>query len=252
LAYIYGTVFDDADSDGVQDGSETGITGVAITLDEHAVAATGPYGGYTFVITAAGAHVVIETDPSGYSSTTPNEVHVDVTLGNSYRTDFGDVSLEPPTCDGDIYEEDDTAAQAAWFIVGASQAHQFCDDAVDWVKFEARADTAYTITTFSWGQRADTFLALFDTNTYTRLAANDDYEGATDHSSRIIWQAPTNGVYYVRITNQGGLTGTHTEYDLLIEDEEPLITYLPLMLQNHSGRGSTSAVAPVTNGKPRH
>jgi uncharacterized repeat protein (TIGR01451 family) len=251
LAYIYGTVFNDADSNGVQDGSETGISGVTVTLDENAAVTTGLYGGYTFVITAAGAHIVRETDPDGYSSTTPNEMHVDVTLGNSYRRDFGDISLEPHVCDGDIYEEDDTAVQATWFIVGASQAHQFCDDAVDWVKFEARADIIYTITTFSWGQRADTFLALFDTNVHTRLAANDDYEGATDHSSRIIWQAPTNGVYYVRITNQGGMTGTHTDYDLLIEGTEPLTIYLPLVAQNHSDRGSTSMVAPVTNTKPK-
>jgi hypothetical protein len=240
----------------VQDGSETGISGVTVTLDENAAVTTGPHGGYTFVITAAGAHVVIETDPDGYSSTTPNEVHVDVTLGNSYRTDFGDISPEPG-CEGDIYEDDDIADDAGLFIVGTSQAHQFCDDAVDWVKFEARADTVYTITTFSWGQRADTFLALFDTNVYTRLAANDDYEGATDHSSRITWQAPTNGVYYVRITNQGEMTGYHTEYDLLIEGTEPVIIYLPLTghntvaAQNHSDRGSTPMVAPVTNAKPK-
>jgi len=47
----------------------------------------------------AGVHTNVKTDPAGYSSTTPNEVEVDVTLGNGYQVDFGDVSSGP----GNIY-----------------------------------------------------------------------------------------------------------------------------------------------------
>ncbi len=225
FASIYGTVFNDADGNGVQGGSETGIPGATVTLDEDAAVTTGPYGGYTLSTMVAGPHTVVETDPDGYASTTSNEVHVDVTLGDRYQVDFGDIG----TCDADIYEEDDTTAQAVTFIVGTSQAHQFCDDATDWVKFTARANTVYTITTYSWGQRANTFLALFDTNGHTLLAANDDYEGMAGYSSRIVWLAPANGVYYVRTTNHAGLTGCHTDYDLVIEDREPFTIYLPIV-----------------------
>jgi len=234
FAPIYGAVFNDVNSNGVYDAGEAGIPGVTLMLDGDAVVTTGPYGGYTFS-TAAGPHTIVETDLGGYLSTTPNEVHVEVTSGNSRRVDFGDVWLEGRTCDADIYEEDDSAAQAVTFVVNTSQAHQFCDDATDWIKFSAETNTVYTITTFSWGERADTFLALLDTDGHTLLAANDDYTGTTDHSSRIVWRVLADGVYYARITNQGGLTGDHTDYDLVIENGELSIIYLPIVMRDYSG-----------------
>jgi hypothetical protein len=92
VAVIYGTVFDDADADGVQDINETGIAGVTVTLDNSTPHETNLLGQYTFPITEAGFHSVVETDPSGYYSTTPNQVNVNVSLGSSYRVDFGDTS----------------------------------------------------------------------------------------------------------------------------------------------------------------
>jgi len=89
-AVIYGTVFDDADADGVQDANETGIAGGNVTLDSSTIHITNQLGQYTFPITEAGFHNVMETDPAGYYSTTPNQVNVNVALGNSYRVDFGD------------------------------------------------------------------------------------------------------------------------------------------------------------------
>jgi len=90
FAAIYGIVFEDTDGDGVQDAGETGLYGVTVTLDGSTATTTGPNGSYTFSTTVPGVHTVVETDPSGYVSTTPNEVHVDVTLGNGYQVDFGD------------------------------------------------------------------------------------------------------------------------------------------------------------------
>jgi len=240
FAFIYGTVFNDANGNGVHDGNETGIPGVTITLDDNIAATTGLHGGYTLSTAVAGVHTVVETDPDGYFSTTSNKVYVDVTLGSNYQVDFGDVLSETRICDADVYEEDDTVAQAVAFVVGTSQAHQFCDDPTDWVRFSAKADTVYTITTYSWGQRADTFLALFDTNGHTLLAANDDYEGATDYSSRIVWQALADGAYYVRTTNRGSLTGYRTDYDLVIGGGTPSTIYLPIVVRNHSDGGRMS------------
>jgi hypothetical protein len=92
FATIYGTVFDDANGDGIWDADETGLSGVTVTLDGGTSTTTDGYGSYNFSTTVAGVHTVVETDPAGYSSTTPNEVEVDVTLGNGYQVDFGDVS----------------------------------------------------------------------------------------------------------------------------------------------------------------
>jgi len=236
FASIYGTVFEDTDADRIRDADELGIPRVLITLDGTVTTTTNLYGHYTFSTPSPGLHMVVETDPADYVPTTPNEVRITVTPGRAYRLDFGDVSPAVHACDPDIYEEDDTTARAATFVVNTTQAHQFCDDATDWVRFTARANTVYTITTASWGRRADTFLALFDTDSRSLLVANDDYGGATDYSSRIVWQPGASGVYYVRTTNRGGLIGYHTDYDLTILDGRPVaaaVIYLPIVAQAH-------------------
>jgi uncharacterized repeat protein (TIGR01451 family) len=233
FATIFGTVFDDVDGDGTWDADELGIQDVLITLDGGTTVTTSQYGGYTFLVTTPGFHTAVETDPLGYSSTTPNEVPVDVSLGNGYQVDFGDRLGQPTVCVVDGYEEDDDVGQARHIGIGQSQAHNFCDDATDWVTFAAEAGEVYTITTLSWGQRADTVLDLFDTDGHTLLAGNDDYEGTTDFSSRLLWKAPADGVYYVRVTNRAGLTELDTEYDLWIRQQKPFPVYLPLVVRNY-------------------
>jgi len=245
FATIHGTVFEDASGDGMRNVGELGVAGVLITLDGVITTTTDRYGNYTFPTCAAGTRVVVETDPDDYISTTPNEVATDVVLGLDYPVDFGDMPPEVYNCDADIYEDDDTADRAVVFVVGTSQAHQFCDDATDWVKFPARANTTYTLTTFSWGRRTDTFLALFGTDGHTMLAGNDDHPGTADYSSRIVWMAPTDGVYYVRTTNRSGLTGYRTEYDLTIDGQRPSPIYLPIVVRNSGGGGVAASHSGV-------
>jgi hypothetical protein len=144
--------------------------------------------------------------------------------------DFGDALAASCTCPPDGREEDDTPEQAVDLGVGDRQAHDFCDDAVDWFVFTAQAGDVYTITTSSWGRRADTFVSLYASDGSTLLAANDDYEGTTDYSSRIVWTAPVNGVYYLRTTNRAGLTGCATEYEVWIERGDKFTLYLPTVM----------------------
>jgi hypothetical protein len=246
MASIYGTVFSDDNENGVQDVGEVAIPDVTITLDQVTAVTTNVRGGYTLSTTVPGPHTIVETDPDGYDSTTSNNVQIDIDLGNGYEVDFGDKPSDGLLCDADIYEEDDTIPQAVSFDIGTSQAHQFCDDDTDWVKFPVIVNTTYTITTYAWGQRADTVLTLFDPSGQSLLRANDDHQGTKDYSSRITWKAPSNGTYYVRTTNHGRLTGHQTEYDLVIEAEDLLIIYLPIMAREHSAAGSTGG----TNGRP--
>jgi len=91
VASIYGTVFDDVNGNGVQDMGELGIEDVTITLDDTYTVSTNNYGIYTYRLETEGTHSIVETDPTGYISTTPNEVHVTVTFGNDYNVDFGDM-----------------------------------------------------------------------------------------------------------------------------------------------------------------
>jgi uncharacterized repeat protein (TIGR01451 family) len=243
FASIYGTVFDDdKDTNGLWDLTELGLPGVTIKLNGGATATTDQYGSYSLSTTLVGTNIVVETDPAGYVSTTPNEVDVDVLLGHGYLVDFGDVQAALCTCTADVYEEDDDMDQAK--ALNIRQAHDFCDDATDWTQFTAQAGNIYTFTTSAggpdwyWGRRADTYLALFDSHA-NLLMANDDYEGTQDYSSRIVWRAPASGVYYLRTTNKAGLTGCLTDYEVWIERLERTVIYLPLIARNYSGPSVT-------------
>ncbi len=155
-----------------------------------------------------------------------------VSLGNSYRVDYGDYPL--CTCPPDNFENDDSQAEAKPISVGLSgmQERTFCDDATDWITFAAETGRVYTITTDSYGQRADTFLALYDTNGEDLLAANDDYQGAPDYSSQIVWRAPDSGVYYIHVNNRAGLNCCQTNYRIWIEASISLNYFLPIINKN--------------------
>jgi len=234
-AAIYGIVFNDADSDTRRDPDELGIPGVTVRLDGVTATTTDPYGRYTLSTNVAGSHTVAETDPPGASSTTPNTVTLSVQLNRGYEVNFGDF-LVACTCPGDDYEGDDVPDTAKRIYIGMSykQAHDFCDDGGDWIWFSTQAGHVYTITTSSWGQRADTVLSLFDTDARTLLATNDDYAGTANYSSRIVWKAPAGGNYYVHTTNRAGLTGCYTEYEIWIEHVARTNLYLPIVMRNYS------------------
>lgn len=88
-------VFNDLDGDGTRDPSEGGIGGVTVELlgaDGNVVAptTTGADGSYNFTGVAPGNYTVRETDPNGFTSTTPNTVPVTVTPGGTATANFGD------------------------------------------------------------------------------------------------------------------------------------------------------------------
>jgi len=251
---ISGYVWDDngagvggVSGDGIRNGSEPGLAGATLTLSSGMAQTTGSDGLFLLYAPPGQTVTVAETNPSGYLSIiaipgNDAEYVDDDTLrvldtlaagGTSADNHFGDRAC---TCGADSYENDDSSAQATVLSAGVAnrQAHDFCDDATDWIRFTARANNVYTITTSSWGQRADTFLALFDTNASTLLVANDDYAGTTDYSSRIVWQAPADGVYYVRITNRTQLSGCDTDYDVWLEVQEVNLLYLPIVTRSFS------------------
>ncbi len=93
FAVIYGTVFEDLNGNGVQDG-EIGIPGVTVSLDG-IDKTTNIWGMYTFKVDTAGSYTVVETDPAGYFSITPNSVNVNVEIGHSYVVNFGDTLQAP-------------------------------------------------------------------------------------------------------------------------------------------------------------
>jgi hypothetical protein len=243
---FYGTVFEDKDDrNGQMDSIELGISGVTVTLDSGVEAVTNIYGSFSLSSTAGGSHTVVETDPPGYLSTTPNFVTENATvIGAGYQIDYGDFA----ECTNDDYEDDDAADQANDLGVGQVQSHNFCDDDEDWQKFSALAGNTYIITTYSSGQRADTFLTLFDTDALTQLAANDDHDGSSDFSSRIVWKAPATGQYFIRTTNRAGLSGLVTDYEIGFTEEIEVNNdiFLPVILKQTVGQTRATEKSQMT------
>ena len=128
-----------------------------------------------------------------------------------------DLSVRAGSASGDVYEPDDSAAQARTLTTdGATQTHtiHIANDN-DWVKFDAVAGNQYVIQTANLGSNMDTYLHLYDTNGTTELARDDDSGGG--YASRIGWLAPASGTYFVRAHHYSGtLFGAGANYDLSV------------------------------------
>ena len=95
LSSINGTVFDDANANGLQDAGEADLSGVTVELRNNngavvATTTTNASGAYSFLNLAAGTYTVTETDPAGYISTTLNNVTVTLSAGTTATVNFGD------------------------------------------------------------------------------------------------------------------------------------------------------------------
>ena len=105
---VSGTVYVDANGNGIQNADEPGISGVTVTLlDENGSSVdnttTGADGAYSFTSVTSGSYTVKETDPSGYASTSPNSVPVSVSAGGSASASFGD--QEQGTVSGRVFND---------------------------------------------------------------------------------------------------------------------------------------------------
>jgi hypothetical protein len=90
IGVIQGVVYEDLDKNGVRTVSEPGVEGVSISLDDGSQTNTDSNGFYSFVA-RKGSYTVVETDLSGYSSTTPNSASVSIAAADdTVRVDFGD------------------------------------------------------------------------------------------------------------------------------------------------------------------
>ena len=96
VGVIMGTVFEDTDKDGLISPGEDPIPNVLISLDNGSQTKTNMEGLYSF-IAQEGIYTVVETDPAGYSSTTPNSGSATIAAENdTVVINFGDF-------DGDVY-----------------------------------------------------------------------------------------------------------------------------------------------------
>jgi uncharacterized repeat protein (TIGR01451 family) len=90
-----GSVFADANWNGRRDAGEAGLAGVTVTLKDAAgvtlaTTATLADGSYTFGPRAPGLYTVVETQPAGYGSSTPDVVSVNLAVAGQHAVTFGD------------------------------------------------------------------------------------------------------------------------------------------------------------------
>ena len=100
IGTVSGLVFNDVNENRLQDVGEKGIGGVTITLstpegDLIAARKTVGDGTYLFREVSPGEYFVEETNPAGFSSTTPDRERVTVPIGGGATANFGDrIGLE--------------------------------------------------------------------------------------------------------------------------------------------------------------
>jgi uncharacterized repeat protein (TIGR01451 family) len=90
---IVGVVFNDTNGSLLQDSNEPGLPGVLVTLSNGQTTFTDPTGHYTFTNLLPGPYTVVESDPTGFASTTNNTVPVVVPSGGTAVANFGDKQI---------------------------------------------------------------------------------------------------------------------------------------------------------------
>ncbi|MGD9100577.1 MAG: SdrD B-like domain-containing protein, partial [Anaerolineae bacterium] len=119
--------------------------------------------------------------------------------GNHYQVQ---VNIAPCDVQADSHEPDSFYTQATRISPDGkvvTRTFEAVSDK-DWLRFEAQAGRAYTVTTLNLGAATDTVLQLYDTDGKTLLDENDDYQFGSE-ASRILWTAPKDGVYFVRVAH---------------------------------------------------
>lgn len=101
---ISGIVFNDTNANGVQDTGEPSIPGVTVSLYDQnnnvvATTTTTADGSYSFHNLPPGIYTVVETNLSGYVSTTLDHVSVVLSSGTKAVVNFGDLQTQASVVD---------------------------------------------------------------------------------------------------------------------------------------------------------
>ncbi len=159
----------------------------------------------------------------------------------------------------DSYEPDNTMETAKVLSLNTQNAihvelsgyewHQFRNfyetDDEDWVKFYAIAGETYKIIAKPLGKNCDTMIEIYDAGGNRIKGPVDDYFGPDDTAEYAEWNAPSDGVYYAKITLYGEY-GEGTEYELQLCIPAP--TDLGLIYVKVAPNTETILTSPGTYG----
>ncbi|RME83498.1 MAG: hypothetical protein D6775_07940, partial [Caldilineae bacterium] len=134
------------------------------------------------------------------------------------------------SCAPDIYEPDDSAAQANPIPTdGTLFSHNF-EPAydTDWHSFQAIKNWTYVMWTANLGSQTDTIIFLVDMDGSTVIDMDDD--GGSGFASLLTWTATGTGTYYIRVEEYSN-TGGCLPYDVGIRASPPV--YLPIIYRQY-------------------
>ncbi|MFC1766291.1 beta strand repeat-containing protein, partial [Planctomycetota bacterium] len=137
----------------------------------------------------------------------------------------------------------DAASSTAIAVPSSTQGNIEVGTDVDWFKFAAAAGAEYTFETVL-DSLQDSELRLYGTDGVTELAF-DDNSGA-GLGSKIVWTAPSDGVYYLEVRPDGDVTGTYR----LITSRTDTLNALSVTIDqvSMSENGGTATGTIVRNG----
>ena len=153
-------------------------------------------------------------DSITFSWDTPGHKTIQVNASNVANTVQATYAIE---IIGDEYEPDDECSQANEIVIDAPpQAHTFHNaNDVDWVSFDASADTAYLIEALTPpGSDADVSLYVYDSCASGNPLASRTYTYTPD--ARLPFTATRDGNFYLFLHQDPSTSGDDMAYDLSV------------------------------------
>ena len=145
-------------------------------------------------------------------------------------SDIGSFLLQAPLlCPNDNQEPNDDYDSAKYLSVGDTPLRQVLDSQQDedWYTFEALENFKYTVTAEGVTTSTRTIVEIYDQDGQKFLARS----GGSQTASRVDWQAPTGGIYFVRIARTSNSSfGCSAEYNLSLTSSGTSV-FLPLVVK---------------------
>lgn len=163
--------------------------------------------------------------------TLPTTVDTNLMQASAPTSSPGNFDLQGPLlCPADNQEPDDVYYSSKQISINGAKVSRLFDTAQDedWFNFLAVAGTKYLLQTSNLSSAVDTVIQVYDSDGISVLASDDN--GGGGKASRLLWQAPSSGSYFIRVQQANGSAfGCNATYQISVIPPNPL--YLPLILR---------------------
>ncbi len=144
---------------------------------------------------------------------------------------LGDFVVQaPPLCSGDAQEPDDSFSAATGLSTDGVSLNRWFDISQDedWFRMNVRAGARYEIRTSHLAAGVDTTVQIYDLGGLAQLAFDDN--GGGGKASRLVWQAPQSGTYFVRVAQSAGSAyGCTASYKISAGKQPALRLFFPFI-----------------------